>query len=69
MLSYALNLVRIFGMCLISVYLGVGLADGPLNHIQGYRDPKEELDEVINAREDVENEIAAITESENVMVS
>ena len=66
-LSFALNFVRVVGMVLISVYLAVGLADGPINHIRGYRDPKEELQEVVEARTEITNEIAAVQENGQVI--
>ncbi len=54
-------------MCLITAYVAVGLAAGPIGLLCGYKDPREELNTVRNRRSGVEIEIAAIQEIRNVL--
>ena len=66
-LSFVLNAVRVVGMALISVYLAVGLAAGPIGHIRGYRDPRVQLATIVNRRSGIGIEIAGIQQLRNVM--
>lgn len=65
-LAFALNIIRVVGMAVISLYVGIGLAAAPIGHLRGYRDPRQELGDVVNRRLGVELEIAGIRQSRSV---
>ena len=41
--SFVITVLRIVGILLITVYVAIGLGAGPIKHIRGYSDPREEL--------------------------
>lgn len=41
--SFVLTVLRVVGILLITMYVAIGLGAGPIKHIRGYSDPREEL--------------------------
>lgn len=63
MFSFALSVIRIVGITLITAYVGIGMVMGPISHIRGYPDPRTELAGVRNRRSGIESEISAIEQT------
>ncbi|KAI9558303.1 hypothetical protein GHT06_015056 [Daphnia sinensis] len=63
MFSFALSVIRIIGITLITAYVGIGMVLGPITHIRGYPDPRTELACVRNRRCGIEMEISAIQQT------
>lgn len=67
MFSFALSIIRIVGITLITAYVGVGMVLGPITHIRGYPDPRTELACVRNRRIGIEREISDIQQTRVVI--
>lgn len=58
--AFALSVVRMVGIALITTYVAIGMVIGPITHIRGFPDPRVELGRVRNRRIRIGIEISSI---------